>query len=360
MQKKKVLFVGSFVEKAKDGSVGGQMYACKSLIASSLSEEVEWILLDTTGVSVPPPPLYIRLWFALFRILKFIWLLLYKRPDTTLIFSANGPSVYEKGSMVLIARLFGTKTLLALRGGPLVNEIKQNSNLRRFLILVLSKSDYVICQGIFWKEFFEKLIGFQNEKFLVIPNWMDLNNYIYHPTKPYNGCITLLFMGWLQEDKGVFDIIEAVRQPFSKPIHLVFMGDGGARQGLVNIATSLPKSCKVSFTGWLHGKDKMEYLYKADIFILPSYAEGMPNSLMEAMASGVAGIATNVGAVEELIVNEETGMLIQVKDPVGLRLVLGKLIDNIDLRRHIVVQARKKIETNHSLESAVEKLKQII
>lgn len=203
MQKKKVLFVGSFVEKAKDGSVGGQMYACKSLIASSLSEKVEWILLDTTGVSVPPPPLYIRLWFALFRILKFIWLLLYKRPDTTLIFSANGPSVYEKGSMVLIARLFGTKTLLALRGGPLVNEIKQSINLRRFLILVLSKSDYVICQGSFWKEFFEKLIGFQNEKFLVIPNWMDLNNYIYHPTKSYNGCITLLFMGWLQEDKGV-------------------------------------------------------------------------------------------------------------------------------------------------------------
>ncbi|MFK5004552.1 glycosyltransferase, partial [Klebsiella pneumoniae] len=76
------------------------------------------------------------------------------------------------------------------------------------------------------------------------------------------------------------------------------------------------------------------------------------------MASGVAGIATNVGAVEELILNEETGMLIQVKDPVGLRQALRQLIDDIDLRRHIVVQARKKIETNHSLESAVLKLKQ--
>ncbi|MEL4402955.1 glycosyltransferase, partial [Shewanella algae] len=92
-------------------------------------------------------------------------------------------------------------------------------------------------------------------------------------------------------------------------------------------------------------------LSEADIFMLPSYAEGMPNSLMEAMASGVAGIATNVGAVEELILNEETGMLIQVKDPVGLRQALRQLIDDIDLRRHIVVQARKKIETNHSLES---------
>lgn len=360
MGKKRVLFVGSFKNTAKDGSVGGQMYACKSLLSSTLSQEVEWVLLDTTGISVPPPPLYIRLWFAFVRILKFVFLLIYKRPDTTLIFSANGPSVYEKGSMVLIARMFGIKTLLALRGGQLINEVNQSNKLRKFLILVLRKSDYIICQGSFWKDFFEELVGFQHIKFLVIPNWIDLSTYSYHPIKPYDEGVTLLFMGWLQEDKGVYDIIEAIRQPFNKPLHLVFMGDGGARKELEKMTSTLPNNCKVSFTGWLHGKHKMQYLSKADIFILPSYAEGLPNSLMEAMVSGVASIATNVGAVKELIINGETGILIHVKDPIGLREALRILIDNVDLRRHIVVQARKKIENNHSLESAVEKLKQII
>ena len=360
MKKRKVLFVGSFMDNAKDGSVGGQMYACKSLISSSLSQEVEWVLLDTTGVSVPPPPVYIRLWFAMLRVLKFIWLLVYKRPDTTLIFSANGLSVYEKGSMILLARMFGVKTLLALRGGPLVNEVKRSNTLRCFLIQVLKKSDYVICQGGFWKNFFEELVGFQHVKFVVIPNWIDLEKYPYQPIKNDNTSVSLLFMGWLQEDKGVYDIGEAIKKPFSKPVHLVFMGDGSARVELENIAVSLHENCKVSFTGWVHGKEKMKYLSEADIFMLPSYAEGMPNSLIEAMASGVAAIATNVGAVEELIVNGETGKLISIKDPNGLRKALGQLIDDIDLRRHIAKQARKKIETNHSLESAVQRLKQII
>ena len=56
--KKKVLFIGSFVDKANDGSVGGQMYACKSLIESNLTDQIEWILLDTTGKSVPPPSIF--------------------------------------------------------------------------------------------------------------------------------------------------------------------------------------------------------------------------------------------------------------------------------------------------------------
>lgn len=360
MKKKKVLFVGSFIEKAKDGSVGGQMYACKSLISSSLTQDVEWILLDTTGVSVPPPPVYIRMCFAFLRVVKFVWLLVTKRPDATLIFSANGPSVYEKGSMVFIARMFGVKTLLALRGGPLVNEVKQSNTLRKFLISVLRKSDYVICQGVFWKSFFEGLVGFQHPKFVVIPNWIDLDKYPYHPVKPDSAYVSILFMGWLQEDKGVYDIAEAINHSFDKPIHLIFMGDGGARAALENIAKTFPENCKVSFTGWIHGKEKMYYLSQSDIFILPSYAEGMPNSLMEAMASGVAGIATKVGAVEDLITDKETGMLIQVKDPAGLREAIGQLINDIDLRRHIVIQAREKMESNHSLESAVNKFKQII
>ncbi|MFW1461771.1 glycosyltransferase, partial [Vibrio parahaemolyticus] len=80
------------------------------------------------------------------------------------------------------------------------------------------------------------------------------------PLKPNKEFVTLLFMGWLEEEKGVYDIAEAIKHPFSKPVHLVFMGDGGARGILENIAASLHENCKVSFTGWVYGKEKMQYL----------------------------------------------------------------------------------------------------
>ena len=120
------------MEKAKDGSVGGQMYACKSLIGSRLAEEIEWVLLDTTGKSVPPPPMYDRVFSAVLRIFKFIYLLLSRNPSSVLVFSANGPSIYEKGCIIIIAKLLRKNTIFAPRGGGLINEISDSRTKRFF------------------------------------------------------------------------------------------------------------------------------------------------------------------------------------------------------------------------------------
>lgn len=366
--KKRVLFVGSFIEKAKDGSVGGQMYACKSLLNSSLSGEVDWILLDTTGESVPPPPVYIRMFYALWRVIKFIYLLIFRRPDCTLIFSANGPSIYEKGTMAFLSSLFSIKTIFAPRGGPLVNEVKKSKALKKFLIFSLTKSSYTICQGLFWKSFFQDMaFGQPANKFVVIPNWMDIDNYTFtSPQKKAHNVLirkfTILFMGWIQEDKGVYDIFNAVsRFSFGNTkLKFVFLGDGPAKLDLKEKFHSQYPEYETLFPGWVHGDDKSRYLAEADIFILASYAEGMPNSLMEAMASGIACIASNVGAVPDLITNGETGIMVNVKDPDGINKAIQLLISDDVLRSKIVVNARHKIESNHSLESAVDKFKRLI
>lgn len=368
MKKKRILFVGSFIDNAKDGSVGGQMYACKALIQSSLSEEVEWILLDTTGNSVPPPPVFIRSFYAFFRLINFIKLLLLKRPDFTLIFSANGPSVYEKGTMVLFSSLFGIKSIFAPRGGPLINEIKKSRLLNSFLKFVLSKSSYIICQGNFWKDFFQDLIPeIHINKLVVIPNWIDLNNYKYNPVKSNDNnqsssVFRILFMGWIQRDKGVFDIFNAVSgYTFdSSKIEFVFLGDGPDRIELEEKFNTLGADFSVSFPGWVYGDDKYNHLNQSQIFILPSYAEGMPNSLMEAMASGVASIATNVGAVPDLIQNNQTGILVNTNNPEEIRKAISLLISNDNFRYSLISNARNLIESNHSLDSAVKKFKFII
>jgi glycosyltransferase involved in cell wall biosynthesis len=360
---KKVLFVGSFIEKAKDGSVGGQMYACKSLIASELSTKVDWILLDTTGESVPPPPVYIRMFFAFNRIIKFLFLVVTKKPDAALIFSANGPSIYEKGMMIYIASFFGVKRIFAPRGGPIVNEIKNNNLLRSFLIFTLKKSNFVICQGLFWKSFFESLDNKNDvNKFIVIPNWIDTKMYNLNQVQKKNdGIIRVLYMGWIQEDKGVHDIFSAIERLSleDKKVEFIFLGDGPSRQHFIDFTNSRKLPFMFSFPGWVHGQEKLDYLANADIFILASHSEGLPNSLMEAMLCSIASIATDVGSVSDLIINGETGILIEKMNIKQLSDGIQELIISENLRNKYSVEGRKRILSNHSIHSATESFKKI-
>lgn len=364
IKKRRVLFVGSFIEKAKDGSVGGQMYACRSIIASDLSNHIEWILLDTTGESVPPPPVYIRMFFAIKRIFIFIILIITKRPNSALIFSANGPSVFEKGMMIFIAHLFGVKSIFAPRGGPLVNEIKTNSLLKSFLIFTLKKSDFVICQGIFWKSFFTKLDKQSVQtKFVVIPNWIDSSIYeINRIEKKRDSIIRVLYMGWIQEDKGVHDIFSAIKKlpSVNKEVEFIFLGDGPSRQFFIEMTNNEKLPFLFSFPGWVHGEEKLTYLANADIFILASYSEGLPNSLMEAMLCGIPSIATNVGSVSDLIIDGETGILIEKQNVDQLASGINQLISDESLRTKFSIAGKKRILSNHSIQSATESFKKIL
>jgi glycosyltransferase involved in cell wall biosynthesis len=362
--KRKVLFVGSFKDKAKDGSVGGQMYASKSLITSDLSQEIDWILLDTTGESVPPPPVYVRIFFATKRTLTFLFLILFKRPDSVLIFSANSPSIYEKGFMAICASFLKIKVIIAPRGGPLNREIEQSRFLKKFVTFLFSRSTYIVCQGRYWKDFFSVLLPQdQSSKFVIIPNWIDIDQYNHtNIEKSARTGINILYMGWIQEDKGVNDIFKAlsIMEKIDREVNFYFLGDGPDRPDLQKQVNSGKYPFNIFFPGWVHGEEKSSYLANSDIFILASHSEGLPNSLMEAMVSEIASISTNVGSVADLIINDETGILVKKKDVRNLALGLTTLILDDKLRNRISLEGRKHIVQNHSIIDAVNKFKQIL
>jgi glycosyltransferase involved in cell wall biosynthesis len=363
-KKKKVLFVGSFKEMAKDGSVGGQMFACKSLISSELSSEFDWILLDTTGESVPPPPVYIRFFFAIKRIFIFIYFLILHKPHSILIFTANTPSIFEKGLMAIIGSFFSKNIIIAPRGGPLDLEIKNNKWIKIFVKFVFNKSNYIICQGQYWKSFFSKLLDESSiDKFIVVPNWIDIKNYdISKCDLKDDRIIRILYMGWIQEDKGVHDIFSAIEHLSIENIQVefIFLGDGASRQYLINYTKSTKMPFLFSFPGWVHGQEKLAYLANSDIFILASHSEGLPNSLMEAMLCGIPSIATDVGSVSDLIINGETGILIEKKNIKQLTQGIQDLVLNENLRNSYSFEGRKRILSNHSIHSAIKSFKKIL
>jgi glycosyltransferase involved in cell wall biosynthesis len=366
--KKRVLFVGSFLDTAKDGSVGGQMFASKSLISSVLSNDVEWILLDSTGTSVPPPSIILRFIIAIRRIFKFIFLIIFRLPSSVLIFSANGPSVYEKGLMIIIAKILGKTTIFAPRGGPLITEIANSKLKKIYFKTVASFSDYIICQGVFWRDYFKELLDRDtSKKLIIIPNW--INYQIYNQitkskSEPIRNEVNILFMGWMQVEKGVNDLFDAllITDLDGYKINMYFLGDGNQKEILKSRAQNENNKPYLNFffPGWVHGDEKLCFLKKADIFVLPSYAEGMPNSLMEAMASGVAAISTNVGAVADLIDDQVNGLLFNPKDIEALSIAIKQLVINKVQRDIFAERSSKKIFMNHSIENAIKILNRIL
>jgi glycosyltransferase involved in cell wall biosynthesis len=116
----------------------------------------------------------------------------------------------------------------------------------------------------------------------------------------------------------------------------------------------------VFLNGWIYGSNKIEALKNANVFILPSHYEGYPNSLMEAMASGKACIATNIGSIPDMIENNVTGLLINPKNAIELFKSIELLYLNKNLVLKFGFEARKKIVQNNTLDVAVFKFNNLI
>lgn len=346
----KTLFVGSFREP-KDGTIGGQTFACKSLIDSPLKEKVDFILIDSTMKSLPAPHILIRALSAIKRLVEFLYKLSTKEIKTVLIFSSAGLSLIEKGIMSLIANYFGKRVIVAPRSGLIIDDIDSSSFLKGGLKLLLSNSDVIICQSQQWKNFYQRFTGFQDERFLVIKNWIDISDY--NPkiqNDPKN--IRVLFMGWIERNKGIIELLEAVSIYRNKlqGVKFIICG-GGSKIGDVRKyikSKNLDKFFIVK--GWVSGKEKMLILRQSDILILPSYREGLPNVILEAMASGCAVIANSVGSIPDVIDNSINGILLDSNDPSDIGESILTLVQDGEFRKQIAENAVDTISKDHNID----------
>lgn len=363
-KKKSILFVGGFNTNIKGGGTGGQVIACNSLIKSSIKEYYNFILLDSTTKTIPPPPIFIRAFHALIRLLRFTYSLFLKKIDTVLIFSADGASFIEKGLMAIIAKGLSKKVVFSPRSGILLDDYEKSSFMKWFMPFVIKRSNYIVCQGTLWKNFFQKISNnFENEKFVVIHNWIDTTPFIdYEYTSDKNEPLLITYIGWLEEFKGTMDLIEALHILNKKkiPFHCQVYGNGSLQNKIEYLISEYQLEQKVKLMGWANKKTKMEVLQSADIYVLPSHREGFPNSLLEAMAAGRPVISTNVGAVEDLLSHKKNGILTPPKNPEKLSQEIEFLLKNESVRVSLAKNAKKTVEESFIIEFAVEKLKKIL
>ena len=166
--------------------------------------------------------------------------------------------------------------------------------------------------------------------------------------------IFILFVGRLIKMKGVEYLIRAVKDliPLYGNLKLVIVGDGDAREEYERMASSIKEN--VIFTGYRC--DAYRFMCAADIVVLPSLCEGCPNIVLEAMACGTSVIASRVGAVQDIIENDRTGIIVEQKDVEGLKKTLVRLIEDQELARKMGERGRKRVEKEFTWDAVCKKL----
>jgi teichuronic acid biosynthesis glycosyltransferase TuaC len=155
--------------------------------------------------------------------------------------------------------------------------------------------------------------GLHGKKSIVLHNAVDINLFKPDLSSTKRGVYTILGVGRLVPSKGFQILLEAFskfNQSIDQPARLILIGDGQTRTSLTEQAEKLGIQSQVDFVGSVKQEELVSYFQTADVFCLPSYMEGFPCVVVEAMACGKPVVATTVGGIAE-VVDSQSGILIE-------------------------------------------------
>lgn len=192
----------------------------------------------------------------------------------------------------------------------------------------------------------------------VIPNGVNVQNYV--PADRTWTPARLLSVGRVVHQKGLDLGLEALAGLKDLAWDWSIAGDGPQTTRLHERVNQLGLEERVRFLGWQE-RDQLAVRYQeANLFLFPSRHEGMPNAMLEAMASGLPTVATRVAGSEELVQDGVTGKLVRSEDVPALKESLRQLISDPELRKRMGLAARQRVERDYSWESAAEEYLKIL
>ena len=192
--------------------------------------------------------------------------------------------------------------------------------------------------------------------FKIVHCGLEIEKYRYRP--PKKEIKDLLCVARLSSEKGLAVLVHALRLLRNKgyDLELRLAGDGPAEDYLKKLADESGLTEQVHFLGFLTEDEVVRELQNSDLFILPSFVEGVPVSAMEAMAVGVPVIATNIGGTSELIEDGQTGILVRPSDPEILADATIRMAQDYPFRLRAAELGRKKVEDEFDIHKETPKL----
>ncbi len=266
-----------------------------------------------------------------------------RRPDVLHLNVAGRGSTLRKLVLAEAAARLRIPTIVHLHDYDYARDLAlRPAWLRRRIGAMFRRAARVIVLGQRDRATVEHELGVPAERVTV------LHNAVPDPGPPparlhRKGPVQLVFLGHLDDRKGVPELLEALARPAlrARDWRLVMAGGGEIARFAQEVQTS-GLAERVTFTGWLPHERVYALCREADVFVLPSHAEGQAMSLLEAMAHGLAIVTTPVGAHLEAIEPDREALVVPPGDVAALATALARLIDNSAMRDLLGTAARQK------------------
>jgi len=242
---------------------------------------------------------------------------------------------------LFIAKVFQKKTVTFIRGwsSEFEHKITSKPGYFKYVIRLYKKSDAVLILANKFKDVLVDL-GFCANK-ITVTRTMFVNEDIDRERSNVSESLKFLFIGRLSFQKGVIDIIDAVKLLNDEGIAVnVDLYGHYANEEIKSVAQTKIETYslenQIKMNGFISGGDKYKKLSEADVFLFPTYHdEGCPNSIIEALASGLFIISTPIGAIDEMVLNDENGIIIPIKSSIILAKKIKWCVNNINSVKEI-------------------------
>jgi glycosyltransferase involved in cell wall biosynthesis len=220
----------------------------------------------------------------------------------------------------------------------------------------IEAASFVCCISLYGRSQLMMLCPAESwSKLLIARLGVDLDSFCPRPALAEFCELEIVCVGRLVAAKGQHVLLSAFRELVlsGRNVRLRYVGKGPDADSLRSTARRYKVADQVTFEGAVSTDRVRELLSQAAVFVLPSFAEGIPIALMEAMAMEIPCVSTTVGGIPELIRNEVDGLLVPPSDEKLLSAALFRLIDDVCLRRRLGRAARLRIEDQYDLRKSV-------
>lgn len=280
-------------------------------------------------------------YFLIFKQLcLLIWFLVFKNIKLVQLYTSSYSSFEKNKLLIKICKLFGRKVVLDIHGGAFDQYLDSLSKKQKErTATVLRRVDAIRVVANYWKEIILK-ITHTGSNIYVIPNGVKTSLF-KHDNIENSNKLDILFVGSMGQRKGILDLLTICPEIFDKheKSRLVIVGDFEVEKDRLlieqKIANLNKPTQRVVFMGALSYDKLIEAYSSSFMFVLPSYNENFPMSILEAMSSGLPVISTSVGAIPEVIINMENGFVIKPGDLSSLKEKINILLSNKDLTENI-------------------------
>lgn len=325
-------------------SLRGGISSVQNLIIKNISPEI-CITHLATVVAYPSDPSLPKAFAFVRALVKLLVYLVKGEVDVVHVHLSERGSAFRKMVVSAIVLIFRIPIILHAHGSEFhLFYPKLPLGIRWIMRSIFRRCDQLIVLSNSWKKFYAENLGFASDQLIVLENPVEIPPHTQDRSK--RDIVNLLFLGRIGERKGAFDLLKAFSAlppnllEFSK-LYLAGDGDVDAAKCL---SQKLNLGDRVEVLGWIDSNQRNELLNKCDIFVLPSYNEGLPVALLEAMAHRLPVITSPVGGIPELITHQSNGLLVTPGDIEQLTQFLTLLIEKKDLRNTLGATALESVK----------------